>query len=73
MIAPARVAAILGSLLLHVACSTTQYITSTNEGRLIVSDGKPELDDKTGIYTYKDAEGRKAIIRKADTVQVMGR
>jgi hypothetical protein len=46
---------------------------STKEGRMIVSSGKPELDEKTGTYTYKDAEGRKATIPKADIVQVMER
>lgn len=73
MIDFARVAALLGAVLLLAACSTTQYIMSTKEGRLIVSDGKPELDLKTGLYTYQDSEGRKTTIPKADVVQVMER
>jgi hypothetical protein len=58
---------------LLAACGSTQYIMSTKEGRLIVSDGKPDLDEKTGVYTYKDAEGRKTTIQKADVVQIMER
>jgi hypothetical protein len=56
-----------------VACSSTQYIISTKEGRMIPSDGKPELDEKTGMYTYKDSEGRKTTILKGDVVQIMER
>ncbi len=58
---------------LLVACGSTQYVMSTKEGRLIVSDGRPELDEKTGTYTYRDSEGRKATIPKADIVQIMER
>jgi len=58
---------------LLAACGSTQYIMSTKEGRLIVSDGKPDLDEKTGTYTYRDAEGKKTTIQKADVVQIMVR
>ena len=68
-----RFSAVLGAALLLAACSSTQYIMSTKEGRLIVSDGKPELNDKADTYTYKDSEGRKTTIPKADIVQVMER
>jgi hypothetical protein len=58
---------------LLIACSSTQYIISTKEGRMIAVDGKPELDEKTGMYIYRDSEGRKATILKSDVVQVMER
>jgi Bacterial protein of unknown function (DUF903) len=58
---------------LLAACGSTQYIMSTKEGRLIVADGKPDLDEKTGNYVYKDGEGRKTTIPKADIVQIMER
>ena len=54
-------------------CGSTQYIMSTKDGRMIVADGKPDCDDKTGTCVYKDAEGRKAAIQKSDVVQVMER
>jgi major membrane immunogen (membrane-anchored lipoprotein) len=73
MTSTARIATVLGAALLLAACGSTQYIMSTKEGRLIVSDGKPQFDEKTGNYTYKDSEGRKATIQKADIVQVMER
>jgi len=65
--------AISGASLVLVACGSTQYVMSTKEGRLIVSDGKPELNDKGDTYIYKDSEGRKTTILKADIVQVMER
>lgn len=58
---------------LAAGCGTTEYIMSTKEGRLIVSSGRPELDEKTGTYVYKDSEGRRTTIPKADVVQMMER
>jgi hypothetical protein len=55
------------------ACSPTQYIISTREGQMLTSYGKPQLDDKSGMYVYKDAEGRKGTIRKEDVTQIMER
>jgi Bacterial protein of unknown function (DUF903) len=58
---------------LMAGCSSTQYIMSTKEGRMITTSGKPELDEKTGMYVYKDADGKKNTILKSDVVQVMER
>ena len=40
---------------------------------LLISVGKPDLDEKSGTYSYKDAEGRRASVPKADIVQIMER
>ena len=56
-----------------VACGSTQYIMSVKGGQMIVTDGRPELNDKTGMYEYRDAEGRKLQIDKGDVVQIMER
>ena len=56
-----------------VACSSTQYIISTKEGRMLEAHGKPSLDEKTGMVHYKDADGRAAVVRKEDVVQIMER
>ena len=69
---PALLFSLVAAALL-VACSSTQYIISTKEGRMIPADGKPELDEKSGMYIYRDAEGRKSTILKSDVVQVMER
>ncbi|EPG9168329.1 YgdI/YgdR family lipoprotein [Klebsiella variicola] len=35
-------------------CSSNQQIKTT-DGRTIVTDGKPEIDNDTGLVSYKDA------------------
>ncbi|MCV2369757.1 YgdI/YgdR family lipoprotein [Roseateles oligotrophus] len=54
-------------------CSSTQYIMSTKEGRMIVADGKPDFNEKTGSYEYRDAEGKRMTIMKGEVVQIMER
>jgi len=56
-----------------VACSSPQYIISSKTGQMMVSYGKPELDSKTGLYTYKDSEGKKVTISKDEVGQIMER
>ncbi|POP41529.1 YgdI/YgdR family lipoprotein [Superficieibacter electus] len=36
-------------------CSSNQAIKTT-DGRTIVTDGKPQIDDDTGLVSYKDAQ-----------------
>jgi len=55
------------------ACSSTQYIIGTKTGQLLVAHGKPSLDEKTGMYTYKDSDGKKVSIAKDEVGQIMER
>ena len=55
------------------ACSSTQYIISTKSGTMVTAYGKPELDAKSGMYTYKDSEGKKVSISKDEVGQIMER
>jgi outer membrane biogenesis lipoprotein LolB len=63
----------LSALALLAACSSTQYVMSTKQGTMITVSGKPQLDEKTGTYSYTDTEGRKGVIRKDEVVQVIER
>lgn len=56
-----------------LGCSSTEYIIGTKSGQLLTAYGKPELDEKAGTYTYRDAEGRKATIAKEEVGQIMER
>lgn len=69
------VTAVVASVLVVTlaACGGSQYILSTKEGRLLVSDGKPKLDEKAGTYTLKDTDGKATVVRKEDIVQIMER
>ncbi|MFM4576694.1 YgdI/YgdR family lipoprotein, partial [Klebsiella pneumoniae] len=50
-------------------CTRTSYAIHTNDGRTIVSDGKPTESD-SGLLGYKDANGVKQQINKADVKEV---
>jgi len=50
------VSAVMLSALL-AGCSSN-YAIQTNDGRTIVSEGKPKVDKDTGLIKYKDAWGK---------------
>jgi len=68
-----KLAIITLSMAFLAACSSPEYIISTNDGTMIPTNGKPKLDEETGMYTYKDAEGRAVTIKKDDVKQIMER
>lgn len=61
-------ATVLGLMIL-TGCTRTSYAIHTNDGRTIVSDGKPK-EAETGLLGYTDANGVKQQINKADVKQV---
>ena len=68
-----KLAIIAVSMTFLAACSSPEYIISTTDGTMIPTKGKPKLDEETGMYSYKDAEGRTTSIKKDDVKQVMER
>ncbi|GAB2932912.1 YgdI/YgdR family lipoprotein [Hafnia psychrotolerans] len=54
---------------LLAGCSSN-YAIQTNDGRTIVSEGKPKMDRDTGLIKYKDAWGKERQIAQTD-VKVM--
>ncbi|NDL61950.1 YgdI/YgdR family lipoprotein [Acerihabitans arboris] len=61
-------AALLSAVLAGCA---SNYAMSTNDGRMIVTDGKPQIDDKTGMIRYTDANGNEQLINKNDIKQML--
>jgi len=53
------------------ACSGPNYVLHTNDGRSIVSDGKPKTDTQTGMIKYKDANGNEQQINRADVKEMV--
>lgn len=51
-------------------CSSNQAVR-TNDGRTIVTDGKPQVDDDTGLVSYKNAETGKTEQINRDQVKNM--
>jgi hypothetical protein len=68
-----KITAITVSMAFLAACASTEYIISTTDGTMITASGKPKLDEKSGMYTYKDAQGREVTINKSDVKQIMER
>ncbi|MCW2474920.1 MULTISPECIES: YgdI/YgdR family lipoprotein [Symbiopectobacterium] len=45
------------------ACSSN-YVLHTNDGRTIVAEGKPKVDEDTGMIRYIDAYGHEQQINR---------
>ncbi|WP_291971687.1 YgdI/YgdR family lipoprotein [Candidatus Symbiopectobacterium sp.] len=56
------IAVVMAALSL-TACSSN-YVLHTNDGRTIVAEGKPKVDEDTGIISYVDAYGHEQQINR---------
>lgn len=52
-------------------CSSNQAVKIT-DGKTIVTDGKPQVDDDTGLVSYKNAETGQTEQINRDQVKSMG-
>ncbi|MFM2625680.1 YgdI/YgdR family lipoprotein [Vibrio owensii] len=68
-----RVLTVIATALLLAACGSSQYLMSTNEGKIITSYGKPDLYEDTGMYEYEDVDGKEMSISKDQVVQIIER
>ena len=68
-----KTAAVLSALLLafSLAPCSSNYVMHTNDGRTIVADGKPKVDNDTGMISYKDANGVEQQINRADVKEMV--
>ena len=41
-----------------VSGCSSDYVMSTKDGRMILTDGKPEVDEDTGLVSCRDREGK---------------
>lgn len=58
------------TLLTVAGCSSNQAVKTT-DGKTIVTDGKPQVDDETGLVSYKNAESGKTEQINRDQVKSM--
>lgn len=68
-----RVLTVIATALLLAACGSSQYLMSTNEGKIITSYGKPDLNEDTDMYEYEDVDGKEMSISKDQVVQIIER
>ncbi len=59
--------------LLALAGCSTEYIIATQDGKMITTHEKPELDEETDMLHYQDEEGREQQIDKAEVKQMIER
>lgn len=58
---------------LLTACGTTEYLITKRDGAVIQAHGKPKVDEKSGMVTYKDDEGRSMQMQREDISQIIER
>jgi uncharacterized protein YcfL len=58
--------------LFTVAGCTSNQAMKTTDGRTIVTDGKPQVDEDTGLVSYKNAETGQTEQINRDQVKTMG-
>ena len=56
-----------------VSGCSSDYVMATKDGRMILTDGKPEVDDDTGLVSYRDQEGNKMQINRDEVSQIIVR
>lgn len=56
-----------------VSGCSSDYVMSTKDGRMILTDGKPEVDDDTGLVGYRDREGNQMQINRDEVSQIIER
>lgn len=63
-----KTAAVISALMLTftLAACSSNYVMHTNDGRTIVADGKPKVDDETGMISYIDANGTEQQINRSE-------
>ncbi|CQH32863.1 YgdI/YgdR family lipoprotein [Yersinia enterocolitica] len=67
-----KTAAVISALMLTftLAACSSNYVMYTNDGRTIVADGKPKVDDETGMISYTDANGTEQQINRSEVKEM---
>ncbi|MFL4558843.1 YgdI/YgdR family lipoprotein [Yersinia kristensenii] len=67
-----KTAAVISALMLTftLAACSSNYVMHTNDGRTIVADGKPKVDDDTGMISYTDANGTEQQINRSEVKEM---
>lgn len=52
---------------------TSNYVMATKDGRMILTTGKPVIDDATGLVSYRDQQGNAMQINRDEISQIIKR
>ncbi|MGF2656074.1 YgdI/YgdR family lipoprotein [Serratia marcescens] len=56
-----------------LAGCSSDYVMTTKDGNMILTQGKPEIDEDTGLISYKDEKGNQRQINGDQVSQVIER
>lgn len=56
-----------------VSGCSSDYVMATKDGRMILTEGKPAVDDDTGLVSYRDLQGNEMQINRDDVSQIIER
>lgn len=60
-------------LVFAVSGCSSNYVMATKDGRMILTEGKPKVDDDTGLVSYRDPMGNEIQIDRNDISQIIKR
>lgn len=60
-------------LVFAVSGCSSDYVMATKDGRMILTKGKPKVDDETGLVSYHDVEGNEVQIARQEVSQIIKR
>ncbi|WP_413728809.1 YgdI/YgdR family lipoprotein [Sodalis sp. RH19] len=55
----------------HAGGCSSSYARSTNDGHMMVTECKPDIDNDTGMIRYTDAHGNEQQSNKNDVKQML--
>lgn len=61
----------LALLSVSVAGCSSDYVIQKKNGDMIITNGKPEIDDDTGLVSYEDTAGNEHAINRNEIVQMI--
>lgn len=65
-------AAVLSMAVLASGCSSN-YVMATKDGKMIMTDGKPQIDKETGLVKYTDDSGHELQINGDEVSSIVER
>ena len=61
----------LAFITLSIAGCSSDYVLQKKNGEMIITHGKPEVDDDNGLITYEDVAGNEHAMNRDQIVQMI--
>lgn len=67
------IATLFGALVAALSGCASDYVIATKEGQMLLTQGKPELDQETGMLSYINEEGHQRQLNNDRVSQIIER